>query len=394
MHIVINTIPLLSRQTGIGNCIYNISKSLLEIDRDNKYSFYYGYFSNKLQKTPHDDATSSELPFSVLQKSKPYIKTIPVLSDISKRVIEEWNKLISGRKEIDVYFEPNYIPVAFKTKKIVTTIHDFSFHLHPEWHPRDRISYFRKYFYERIHKSDLIVTDSQFIKEEAQSILKIDPAKLRVVYMGYDRQIFRKYPEQEVAAFRAAHNLPEQFVLFVGSIEPRKNIERLLLAYRQLPEALKRQYRLVLAGFAGWRNKKIMELIQEMQAYVSFLGYLNVKELATAYNAATFFAYPSLYEGFGLPPLEAMACGTPVLVSRAASLPEVCGQAALYCDPLDTSDIAEKLELMMSSGTLRQELETKGQARIKMFTWENTARQMIRIFEEVMRQPARDPSRA
>jgi iron-only hydrogenase group A len=217
-------------------------------------------------------------------------------------MIEEWNKQISARKNIDVYFEPNYIPVAFKTKKIVTTVHDFSFYHHPEWHPRDRVLYFNKYFYKRIHSSDLIVTDSRFVRDEAREILKIDDARLRVAHIGYDRRLFRPYPAEEVAEFRNRYQLPERFVLFVGSIEPRKNIERLLLAYQSLPPGLKQDYKLVLAGFEGWRNKTIMQLIGQMHEHVIFLGYLTVKELALAYNAAAVFAFPSLYEGFGLPP--------------------------------------------------------------------------------------------
>jgi glycosyltransferase involved in cell wall biosynthesis len=385
MHIVINTIPLLSRQTGIGTCIYNISKSLLAIDRVNKYTFYYGYFSNQLQKTPHDDVANVELTFNILQKAKPFIKTFPILSDVSKWMIEEWNKLISARKKIDVYFEPNYIPVAFKTRKIVTTVHDFSFYHHPEWHPRDRIRYFNKYFYKRIHTSDLIVTDSQFVRDEAREILKIGDSRLRVAHIGYDRDLFRPYPDAEVAEFKSKRQLPERFVLFVGSIEPRKNIGRLLRAYQSLPQALRQDFKLVLAGFAGWRNKDIMHLISQMQGQVIFLGYLTVRELALAYNAATVFAYPSLYEGFGLPPIEAMACGTPVLVSRIASLPEVCGEAAEYCDPLDVEDIAGKLEGLLTQESRRQELSARGQVHVTGFTWENTARKMMEIFAEVSR---------
>lgn len=385
MHIVINTIPLLSRQTGIGTCIYNISKSLLEIDQANKYTFYYGYFSGQLQKTPHDDPSRVELTFNILRKAKPFIKTIPVLSDLSKWMIEEWNKQISARKNIDVYFEPNYIPVAFKTKKIVTTVHDFSFYHHPEWHPRDRVQYFNKYFYKRIHSSDLIVTDSRFVRDEAREILKIDDARLRVVHIGYDRRLFRPYPAAEVAEFRTRYQLPERFVLFVGSIEPRKNIERLLLAYQSLPPGLKQDYKLVLAGFEGWRNKTIMQLIGQMHEHVIFLGYLTVKELALAYNAAAVFAYPSLYEGFGLPPIEAMACGAPVLVSRAASLPEVCGDAAEYCDPLNVEDIAGKLASLLDRTARRQELASRGRAHVAGYTWENTARKMMEIFAEVSR---------
>lgn len=384
MHIVINTIPLLSRQTGIGNCIYNISKYLLKVDKVNKYTFYYGYFSDRLQKIPQEtEKRPNEMKFNILQKAKPYVKKVPFLGDVSKKVIENWNKMNSYKKKFDICFEPNYIPAGIQANKTVTTVHDFSFHLYPEWHPRDRISYFKKYFFKRIYKSDLITTDSLFIKEEAGQFLKIDENRIKVVPMGYDNTVFRSYQPAEVLAFRNEKKLPEKFILFVGSIEPRKNIERLLSAYLRMPEYVKKEFKLVLAGFSGWRNKKIMSLIDKMKKHVMFLGFLSVRELAMAYNAAKVFAYPSLYEGFGLPPLEAMACGTPVLVSKAASLPEVCGKAALYCDPHDIDDIAEKMERLIVNEDMQERLTMKGRERIKSFTWEATAGKFIKIFEEI-----------
>jgi glycosyltransferase involved in cell wall biosynthesis len=191
------------------------------------------------------------------------------------------------------------------------------------------------------------------------------------------------YDRETVEAFRSAHNLPEKFILFVGSIEPRKNLERLLTAYLQLPEAIKREYKLVLSGFAGWKNSSIMALIQKAQEHVVFLGYISVRDLALLYNAATIFAYPSLYEGFGLPPIEAMACGTPVLVSNVASLPEVCGEAALYCDPLDVEQISGQMQKLLRDTQLQKSLVTRGHARIQDYSWENSASALKQLFKDV-----------
>ncbi|MBN1595729.1 glycosyltransferase family 4 protein [candidate division FCPU426 bacterium] len=383
MRIAINAIPLLSKLTGIGNCIYNLSKYLLELDQNNKYFFYYGYFSRKLQSSREPEEDVRELQFTILKKSKPYIKKIPYLGEIIKKGLEDINRLRSQREKIDVYYEPNYIPTGIRAKRLVTTVHDFSFHLYPEWHPGDRINYFRKYFYERIEQSDIITTDSQFIKEQAREILGFSADRVAVVPMGIETSLFKKYAEEEVRALKTRLRLPEHFVLFVGSIEPRKNIGNLLQAYMRLPAYLKREYKLVLVGFSGWKNSAIMDLIRQMKEHVIFLGYLNVIELALIYNAAAVFAYPSLYEGFGLPPLEAMACGTPVMVSKVTSLPEICGEGVFYCDPYQVGDISEKMKIMLEDESLRRRLQAAGKKQALKYTWEGAARQMIRVFEKV-----------
>lgn len=388
MRIAINAIPLLSKMTGIGNCIYNISKHLLESDRDNDYLFYYGYFSNILQSSQEPAEEVQELQFSILKKSKPFIKRIPFLKEWIKKGIEDFNKITSFSKKIDVYYEPNYIPTQIQSKTLVTTVHDFSFHFHPEWHPKDRVAYFKKYFYSRVGRSDLITTDSQFIKQEALDVLNFRPEQIHVVPMGYDEIHYHAYPHDLLQDFKLRKKLPEKFVLFVGSIEPRKNIISLLKAYISLPDSLKREYKLVLVGFSGWENKAIMDLIAQMKEHVVFLGYLNIFELAYTYNLASAFAYPSLYEGFGLPPLEAMACGTPVLVSRVTSLPEVCGDAALYCDPLDEADIARQLQRLLEDEDLAGDLSERGLVQARNFTWDQSAQAMAALFRHAAGLPA------
>ncbi|NTV52445.1 MAG: glycosyltransferase family 4 protein [Candidatus Firestonebacteria bacterium] len=387
MNIVINAIPLLSTQTGVGNCIFNISHSLLKLDKVNRYTFYYGYYSTRLQSSQEPGNLDNEVKFITLQRSKSMIKKIPFLGELSKSVIERYNNALSRKMNFDVYYEPNYIPSGIHAKHLVTTVHDLSFHHHPEWHPDDRVKYFKRTFFPRVLKSDVITTDSHFIKQEVVNELGIAPDRVRVIYMGYDQSLFKVYPAAEVEAFRASRKLPKKFILFVGSIEPRKNLERLLIAYLQLPEAEKRECKLVLSGFAGWKNSAIMNLIQKAHEHVIFLGYLSVHELALLYNAATIFAYPSLYEGFGLPPIEAMACGTPVLVSRAASLPEVCGDAALYCDPLEVDQISSQLQKLFFDEGLQKRLVETGFQKIRNYTWDKSAEQLLQLFREISGRP-------
>lgn len=383
MRIVINAIPLLTRLTGVGNCIYHTAKALLDIDHANTYSFYYSYFSDKLHCPAYPTEEGPSAAFGLLHSLKGFLDENPQVRSVFRTFAQTYHKFAAGTMNFDLYYEPNYVPLEMKADHVVTTVHDLSFHAHPEWHPQDRIDFFGAYFHKRILRSDVITVDSEFTRGEVLKLLGCDERRVRVVHLGYDRAMFRPAESEAVAYFRHRHQLPETFVLFVGSIEPRKNIARLLEAYATLPAEMRAEYPLVLAGFAGWHNEEVMQSIARMKADVRFLGYLDVADLALAYNAATVFAYPSLYEGFGLPPLEAMACGAPVLASDIPPLHEVCGDAARYADPLATDALAEELRNLLQDKSLRDALSARGLARAKGFSWEKTARNLLAIFQEV-----------
>jgi len=351
------------------------------MDRNNKYVFYYGYFSRRLQRPDN----IKELKFKTMQEVAAYVRKIPIIRDIARRTLRNYHRLLSYNKRFDVYFEPNFIPLDFESKKLVTSVYDFSFHLYPEWHPKDRINYFKGNFYKRIYRSDLIITDSNFIKEEAKQFLKIEEHRIRVIFMGYDKAIFNQNNQKELIRFQNFNKLPQNFLLFVGSIEPRKNLVSLLSAYLLLPEYIKKDFRLVLVGFKGWENKEILELLGKLKGAVGYLGYVSNEELAELYRRAACFVYPSLYEGFGLPPLEAMACGCPVVTSNVTSLPEVCGDAAYYVDPYDVENIADGMHKVLSDEAMRESMVKKGLERAKLFSWEKAAKEHLKVFEEVLR---------
>ena len=366
--------PLLSKLTGIGNCIYHISRHLLDMDHNNRYIFFYGYFSEKLQTT----GNVKDVKFRTMQAISAYVKKIPMIKELAR------GRLPLYTKRFDVYFEPNFIPLNFQVKSIVTAVYDFSFHLYPEWHPKDRIDYFKKKFFQRIYQSNLIITNSNYVKEEAKQILKIEEDRIRVISMGYNRTIFNQDDQEERMRLRNFNKLPQNFLLFVGSIEPRKNLIRLLKAYLILPQYIKRHFKIFLVGFKGWRNAEVFELLNKMKENVEYLGYVNNEELADLYRKASCFIYPSLYEGFGLPPLEAMACGCPVVVSNVTSLPEVCGDAAYYIDPNDVENIAGGIQKVLMDEELRQNMIEKGLERAKLFSWEKAAKEHLKVFEEVL----------
>jgi glycosyltransferase involved in cell wall biosynthesis len=221
------------------------------------------------------------------------------------------------------------------------------------------------------------------VKEEAKQFLEIDENRIKVIFMGYDKIIFKQNHKEEIISFRKFKKLPEHFILFVGSIEPRKNLISLLKAYLLLPEYIKRDFKLLLVGLKGWKNVEILELLNKLKGNAEYLGFVDNEELAGLYRKASCFVYPSLYEGFGLPPLEAMACGCPVVTSDVASLPEVCGDAAYYINPYNVESIAEGIHKVLTDRNLRQNLIERGLERSKLFSWEKSAREHIKVFEEV-----------
>ena len=184
---------------------------------------------------------------------------------------------------------------------------------------------------------------------------------------------------------RAAYHLPPAFILFVGSLEPRKNIPRLLAAYARLKTTLKNEVHLVIVGGQGWLNDDVHATIQklDLRSRVHCLGYVNEEDLPVLYSLATVFAYPSLYEGFGLPIVEAMQCGAPVLTSNVSALPEVAGNAALLVSPTNIDEIASGLTRLLEQAELRQEFRLRGYQRVQDFSWERCARETLAVYRQV-----------
>ncbi|GAF77874.1 unnamed protein product, partial [marine sediment metagenome] len=181
MDIVINTIPLLSRLTGVGNCIYHTARALLEADPHNRYWFYYGYFSDRLICPARPDEKSRGAVSDALHTAKGFIDRHPALRGVIRDIQHAYHRLAAGTLSFDLYYEPNYIPLDLSARKVVTTVHDLSFIFHPEWHPKDRIEVFPQHFRQRIARSDVITADSEFTRGELLELLKIEESRVRVV---------------------------------------------------------------------------------------------------------------------------------------------------------------------------------------------------------------------
>ena len=327
-----------------------------------------------------DEQTITEQKAKKLQA---FIKKFPLLKKFSRSFYLFITKFY--KTEYDLYFQPNFIPNSnIKAKKLICTVHDFSFMLQPHWHTKELIDHYDKNFFKLIKKADHIITGSNFTKQEIIDYMQIPQDKISVIYHGVNHELYKPYPQNELQETKAKFDLPKKFLLFVGSIEPRKNLLTLLRAYNLLTNEEKGELPLILVGFKGWSNQEIMQEIEKNRDFIRYLGFVSDSELAHIYNLATVFIYPSLYEGFGLPPLEAMACGTPVIVSSVASLPEVCGDAAIYVEPTDHIDIKNKILVIAKDEKLREELSQKSKAQAASFSWEKSAIEHFEVFEKVL----------
>lgn len=367
--ILIDCISLLSPLTGIGRYTYAIANEI-KLKEDFENNYFYGYYSNKLIDL--NDGKEIKLLKSFILNNffiKKIVRTI--ILNLSKFSLNKY----------DLYWQPNFIPnINIKAKKTITTVHDFSFILHKDFHPKERIEYFEKYFFKNIIRSDMLITGSEFSKQEILERLDFKDEQIKVIYHGIDHNLFKIHND-----LKLDFEIPKKFIFSVGSIEPRKNLIGLLQAYNLLSDNIKNEYKLVLAGFKGWENKEIMNIINKNKENIIYLGFISDIELAKVYNLATCFLFPSFYEGFGLPVLESMACGTPVICSDTTSLPEVGADAVVYCNPYEIKDIKDKIELVLNDTKLQTSMIEKGFKRAKLFSWEKSAKEHLDLFEEVLK---------
>lgn len=283
-------------------------------------------------------------------------------------------------KEYDIVHFPDFhIFPYFKQKcKVVETVHD----LIPIIMPNNVDAHnFYKYFLSiNLKNADTIITVSETTKNDLLKHFKIKN-KIKVVYEGIDER-FKKI--ENTKEFREKYKLNCPFILFIGRLEERKNLPMLIRAFSKANEKLF-NYKLVLCGSRGWKFNKIEETINDLnlQVDVKILNGISNEELPLLYNSAEFFVFPTLYEGFGIPPLEAMACKIPVLSSNAGSLPEILGDSCLYFNPQSKEEITNAILKLAIDENLRKELIAKGEKRVKMFSWKKCAEETIKIYEEL-----------
>jgi glycosyltransferase involved in cell wall biosynthesis len=287
------------------------------------------------------------------------------------------------RVQADVFHYPDFIPPLHANGPSVVTIHDLGFLIYPHFLTKEAARYYGQ-IDRALRRADEIIAVSESTKHDLIKMLGTQEDKISVIYEAADPMF---QPMDRVVALRhvqALYELPDEFALFVGTIEPRKNIPGLLRAYRRLRDDYKLTPVLVLVGAPGWLYDDVHALVEtlELTPYCFFLGRVSADDLLNFYNAARCLVLPAFYEGFGLPPLEAMACGTPVIVSNISSLPEVVGDAALLVDPQQDEEIAVALWRMFTDQALWQELQAKGLQRAAAFSWQRAAEQTMAVYRQ------------
>jgi alpha-1,3-rhamnosyl/mannosyltransferase len=373
MKVLVNAIPLANPRTGIGryiSCLYKAMGELAGPDLEIKY--FDG--SEASSDMPHPPARLGR--WSVLSR---LFWGLPPRLALAVRLAAHARReraFTVAAQGFDLYHETAFFPFPTPPDvRTVFTVHDLSLDRYPQWHPAERVLFHRRCFAPSLAGVDRFLTVSRFTRDELTALYPMAPDRATVTPLAVDPTLFRPWPRAAVEAGRLRCGLPERYLLFVGGGDPRKNAGTVLAAMDTLPTDI----RLAVVGWEGW------DRTAAGRARTMALGYVPDEELAALYAGALALVYPSLYEGFGLPILEAMACGCPVVCSRLASLPEVGGEAALYLeDPTDPAELAGVLNRLVESPLLRADLSVRGLAQASRFSWESTAAATLRIFTEVM----------
>ncbi|GHO66713.1 glycosyl transferase family 1 [Ktedonobacter sp. SOSP1-52] len=286
----------------------------------------------------------------------------------------------------DIYHGPDFVlpPLPKKTRKVVT-IHDVAFLEHPEYAAPSLAAYLKKVVPEALEEADVIATVSHEVSRTLIKHFQTPREKLTVIPNGVGSYFKRVTDPVLLESTRNKFGLKAPFLLAVGTLEPRKNHLGLIKAYYQLYQQKKAPAMLAIAGGKGWLYDETRELVQQLklEKRVRFLGRVSDLELVHLYSMAQIFAFPSFFEGFGIPPIEAMACGAPVITSNISSLPEVAGDAALLVDPHNIDELAHAIARLSGDEQLRNDLRQKGYAQAQKFTWEQSARKMLSVYQRL-----------
>ncbi len=355
---------------GIGTYIRNILSGLARIDGQTEYV---------LLCRPADVEIASDLG--------PNFRTVPESARPYSIGEQIWIPLTLARERAHLVHEPHYVLPVLTRCPAVVTIHDCIHLMFPQYLPgRFAHWYARASMWSAARQADRILTVSEASKRDILHFFDIAPEKVTVIPNAIDERFLAPPDEEQMDRIRQRYELDHPFVLYVGNIKPHKNLERLIDAFARIRAGGLDDLRLVIIGDEVSRYPPLRQAVRHhrLEKFVRVLGFQPYDTLAAFYRLARVFAFPSLYEGFGLPPLEAMACGTPVVTSNVSSLPEVAGGAALLVDPYDAASIAEGLQRAITDEALRAELVAKGLARARQYSWAESVAAVHRIYMEVL----------
>lgn len=368
-----------AQYSGVSEHTFNLISEILKLDNYNEYRLFYNSFG-AFSKIPEFTGKNVEtVKYNYPNKVLNYL------------LFNFFNyPKIDKELGVDLFFMPhiNFIGLS-KAGKSLITIHDLSFLRNPEFFS------WRKNFWHKmvdvkklIRQFDRIVAVSENTKQDVMEICGIDENKIKVIYPGLGAEFLNiAITEDKSKDIKIKYSLPDKFILYLGTVEPRKNVDGIIRAYGEMRNINKEldDIKLVIAGGRGWKYDKIYRewKSSEFRGDIKFLGYVDRKDKTYLYNLASVFVYPSFYEGFGFPPLEAMASGIPVITSYAASLPEVAGGAVLMVNPYNINNIAKAIAEILTDENLRNKLVEKGLERAKKFSWEKTAKEYLEIIKQI-----------
>ena len=381
MRIGIDIRTLMEKEySGVSEYTFNLVKEILARDKKNEYKLFYNSGRD----------ISGRMPEFKYEKAEVVSAHYPnkIFNYLMQKTLRQ--PKVDQLLGVDIFWLPNlnFISLSSQAKKILT-IHDLSFLRYPNFFSLQRnLWHYIINIKKLIRESDKIIAVSENTKNDIIELTGVSEAKIEVIYSGIDEE-FRIIDknDQSLEEVKKKYDLADKFILFLGTLEPRKNIIGLIKAFNEFRENWaggKERIELAIAGGRGWKEKGARQE-REKSKYkedIKFLGYIPRQDKAYLYNLASIFVYPSFYEGFGFPPLEAMACGLPVVTSFSSSLPEAVGEASLLVDPYKTGEIAQAIRKILSDEFLKNDLIERGRKKASEFSWQKAAEKYLDIFKE------------
>ncbi|BBR59512.1 MULTISPECIES: glycosyltransferase family 4 protein [Enterobacteriaceae] len=377
MKVIFGTDAIKYPLTGIGRYAFELANCLSNSSEISKLLFLRGGSISEGIPVAKESSPSTE-------GLKQYIKKSHFFSE-AYRLTAPWLKTNALRKHKDfIYHGPNfYLPP--KVARCAVTFHDLSVFTLPQCHPPERVRFMRKELLQTVKRASVFITDSDYTRRELIDYFNLSEQSVVTAKLACGDE-FRPYSAAEISSVLLKHRLSYKgYTLFTGSIEPRKNIRTLLDAYERLPLPVRQKVPLVISGFKGWNSEDLHQRFDrgEREGWLRYLGFTPSSELPALFSGAISFLFPSLYEGFGLPVLEAMASGTPVVCSNSSSLPEVAGENALMCDAMDVETLTRLIHKSLEDTIWQQQASSNGLVHAKKFSWERCAADTITAYKQV-----------